>query len=208
MRPAASGVVMTARPTTMRTRLARRLGIDGNPLRRRSDVIAAWLLPVAIVLFLGLCPVIWTATGMRVRADNAAVQRAEPTWHRVDAQLLQAAGGPQPSGSAANSWTVLAPVRWVEDGHARDADYPVPAATPAGSQVKIWLNRAGNLEIPPMTAAQIDDRVLADTFVALAVFAVLLGGLTWGIRRVLDRRRLAGWEAEWMAVGPRWSRQG
>jgi hypothetical protein len=198
---------MTARPTTMRTRLARRLGIDGNPLRRRSDVIAAWLLPVAIVLFFGLCPVIYAVIGMRVRADNAAVQRAEATWHQANAELLQAAGGPQQTGSGSNTWTVLAPIRLVENGRAYDANHPVAAGTAADTQVKVWLNRTGSLEVPPLSAAQADDRVLADTLVALAALAVLLAGGTWATRRMLDRRRLAGWETEWLAVGPRWSRQ-
>jgi hypothetical protein len=190
------------------TRLARRLGLDGNPLRRRSDVIAAWLLPTAIVLFFGLCPVLYAVTGMKVRADNAAVQRAEATGHHANAELLQAAAGPQQSGRGSNTWTVLAPIRLVEDGRAYDANYPVAAGTPAYTQVKVWLNRTGNLESPPLTKAQVGNRVLADTVVALAGLAVLLAGLAWAIRRVLDRRRLAGWENEWLAVGPRWSRQG
>ena len=43
---------------------------------------------------------------------------------------------------------------------------------------------------------------------ALAVLAVFLAGLALLGRRVLDRRRLAGWEAAWLSVGPQWSRQG
>jgi hypothetical protein len=197
---------MTARPTRLRTRLARRLGIDGNPLRRRSDVVAAWLLPLAIVLFFGLCPVIYALIGMRVRADNAAVQRAEATWHQASAELVQGAAGPQQTGSGPK-WTVLAPIRLVENGRAYDANYPVVAGTPADTQVKVWLNRTGSLEVPPLSAAQADDRILADTVVALAAFAVVLAGGAWMTRRLLDRRRLAGWETEWLAVGPRWSRQ-
>jgi hypothetical protein len=198
---------MTATPARMRTRLARRLAIDGNPLRRRSDVIAAWLLPAAILLFFALGPVIYTITGMRVRADNAAAQRAEATWHHVQGTLLQESAGPQQQGSGANSWTVLAPVRWVLDGRPHTADIFVPSDTPAGSHVAVLLDRAGKLEMPPLTAAQLDNRVFADALVALAALAVLLTCLKWGIRRMLDRRRLAGWETEWLAVGPRWSRQ-
>jgi hypothetical protein len=192
----------------MRTRLARRLGVDGNPLRRRSDVIAAWLLPLAIMLFFVLCPVIYTLTGMRVRADNAVAQRAEATWHHVTGELVQAVAGPQQPVSSANVWTVLAPVRWVLDGHSHIANVPVASDTPAGSRVPVLLNGAGKLEMPPLSAAQMDDRVFADTLVAVAALAVLLAFLSWAIRRLLDRRRLAGWESEWLAVGPRWSRQG
>jgi hypothetical protein len=207
MQSAAIGVVMTPTPARTRTRLARRLAIDGNPLRRRSDVIAAWLLPVAILLFLGLSPVIYTVTSMRARADNAVAQRAEVTWHHVKGVLLQPAAGPQQPGSGANTWTVLEPVRWVENGQPRVANVPVPSDTPRGSRVTVLLNRAGKLEMPPLTSAQLADRVFTDMLVAVAALAVLLTGLGWAIRRVLDRRKLASWEAEWLAVGPRWSRQ-
>jgi hypothetical protein len=207
MRLAASGVVMTATPTTRWTRLVRRLGIDGNPLRRRSDMIAAWLLPSAIMIFFALCPAIYVLTGMRVRADNAAARRAEVTWHQVKGVLLQSAAGPQQPASAASTWTVLEPVAWVLNGKHQVSNVPVASDTPAGSHVPVLLNQAGTPEMPPLTAAQVADRVFADTLVAVAALAVLLAGLAWAIRRVLDRRRLAGWETEWLAVGPRWSRQ-
>jgi hypothetical protein len=31
--------------------------------------------------------------------------------------------------------------------------------------------------------------------------------LAWAGRWVLDRRRLAGWEAAWAAVGPHWTKR-
>jgi hypothetical protein len=40
---------------------------------------------------------------------------------------------------------------------------------------------------------------------AVAALAVILAGVGWLTRRALDRRRLAGWDAEWLANGPRWS---
>jgi hypothetical protein len=45
---------MMAMPTTTWLRLARRLGRGTNPLRRRTDVIEAWLVPAAFVVFLAL----------------------------------------------------------------------------------------------------------------------------------------------------------
>jgi hypothetical protein len=42
------------------------------------------------------------------------------------------------------------------------------------------------------------------TVSALALILYLLGHTG---RFVLDRRRLAGWEDAWRAVGPRWTRQ-
>jgi hypothetical protein len=199
---------MTARPSRAWTRFARRAGFDGNPLRRRSDVIAAWLLPAAILTFLILCPGVYAVTAMRVHADAAAARRASHSWHYVTGTLLQAAPGPEQSDADANRWTVLTPARWVTGGHAHTGTVPAAAGSPQGSQDRVLVNPAGQAEMRPMTAAQADDRIAADTMAALAALAVVLAGLAWAVRKVLDRRRLAGWETEWLAVGPRWSRQG
>ena len=67
---------MTARPTTTWQQFKRQMGLDGNPLRRRSDIIAAWLTPVMIFVFAALVPVVATVTSTLVRDENAAVVRA------------------------------------------------------------------------------------------------------------------------------------
>jgi hypothetical protein len=40
---------------------------------------------------------------------------------------------------------------------------------------------------------------------AVSGLAVLLAVAGWLARPSLDRRRLAGWDADWLATGPRWS---
>ena len=42
---------------------------------------------------------------------------------------------------------------------------------------------------------------------APAALAVLLLGLAWLVRWLMNRRRLAGWEADWALTGPRWTRR-
>jgi hypothetical protein len=37
---------------------------------------------------------------------------------------------------------------------------------------------------------------------ALAAALIIIGWLT---RRALDRRRMAAWDADWLATGPRWT---
>jgi len=194
-------------PTTLWTRMARRLGFDHNPLRRGSDVIEAWLLPAAVAVFLILGPIVVGATGLRVHADNLAAQHAERSWHRVPAVLLQAAPGPMMSDNGANSWLVWTTGRWTADGRAHVGSIPAPAGTRAGTSVPVWLNRAGQVQVP-LTAAGARDRIIIEGSGALALLAALLTGLTLLGRRVLDRRKLAGWEAAWLSVGPQWSRQG
>jgi len=194
--------------TTMWVKLSRRLGMDGNPMRRRADRIEAWLAPLAIAVFLALCPVAAVAVSAWVHADNAAVQRAEQSWHPVKAVLLRAAPGPAESDGGANTWTVWTQARWSVGGVQRTGAVPVPAKSPAGSTHTVWLNSAGAVEAPPASPSQVAAFADAATSVALTALAVLLAVLTWLIRRALDRRRLARWESAWLTTGPRWSHQG
>ncbi len=177
--------------------MARRLGLDHNPLRRRADVIEAWLLPAVIAVFLALGPLLVGGADAWAHAQNAAVQQAERSWHRVPAVLLQAVPGPVMSDNGANSWTTWTPAGLV----------PATSGTSAGSTVPVWLDRAGHVRVPPLTAGQVRDRVTLAALVALTVLAVILGGLALLGRGLLNRRRLSGWETAWLSVGPHWSRR-
>lgn len=199
---------MTAMPTSTWTRLMRRLGWDGNPLRPRSDLIARWLVPAAIVTFASLCPVVAGVTGMWVRADNAAVAHAKQGWSPVTAVLLRAVPGQAESGHGEDTWMTWTPAEWTFDGRRHTGDVPAAARLSAGSKQAVWLNQAGRPQMPPLTAGQVWDRAAADTLIALTGLALLLTGSCWLARRVLYRRRLANWEIEWLTVGPLWSRQG
>ena len=193
--------------TTMWTRTARRLGLDHNPLRRRWDLIDGWLLPAAIVAFLVLGPLAGTVAGLWVHAENVAVQRVDKSWHQVSAVLLEPVPGPLFSGNGANSWLVWSPARWVAGGHPRTGDVPAPAGASAGTAVTVWLNRAGKVQTPPLTAAGARNRILIAVMFALAGLTALLTVAAVAARWALDRKRIASWEAGWLSVGPQWSRQ-
>jgi hypothetical protein len=198
---------MMATPTTGWMKLARRLGRDHNPLRRRADVLEAWLLPAAVVVFLVLCPLVAGLTGMVLRAENAATQRAQHSWHSVPAVLLRAAPGPVFTDNGANAWTVWEPARWTADGRQHVGSIPVAAGSVAGSTQTVWLDSRGQVQVPALTPARLGAAVDAGMLISAGSLAVLVGILTLLARWVLDRRRLAGWEAAWRAVGPVWSHQ-
>jgi hypothetical protein len=198
---------MMATPTMAWRRLARRLGRDSNPLRRRSDVLESWLLPAAAVVFLALCPLVAGLTGLWLRADNAATQRAQQSWHPVSAVLLRAAPGPEFTDNGANAWTAWEPARWTLDGGQHTGSIPVPSGSPAGSTQTVWLDSHGQVRVPPLTRTQLGQTVDAAMLISLVGLAVVVSILTVLARWMLDRRRLAGWEAGWLAVGPSWSHQ-
>jgi hypothetical protein len=197
---------MMATPTTMWHKLARRLGRDGNPLRRRSDVLEAWLVPAAVVVFLALCPLVAGLAGMVVRADNAATLRAQRSWHAVPAVLLRAAPGPE-FQSSGDTWTTWEPARWTVDGRQQTGEIPVAAGSVAGSRQTVWLDSRGHAEAPAQTPARLGEDTDAAMLISVLGLAILLGILVKVARAFLDRRRLANWETAWLAVGPRWSHQ-
>ena len=199
---------MTARPTTRWLQLKRRMACDGNPLRRRSDVIAAWLTPLAVLLFVALIPVAATVTSSMVRSHNAAVARAMHGWHAESAVLLRSAPGPAQTDHGANLWNEVAVAHWTFRGHPYTGAIPVLAGSAAGSHQPVYLNGAGQVQTPPLGASQVVDRIDTITFIVMGVLAMVLLTFKAIARHLLDRRRIAAWESDWLAVGPRWSHHG
>ena len=198
---------MMAMPTTTWMKLARRLGRGPNPLRRRADVIEAWLVPAAIVVFLVLSPLVAGLAAMGVRADNAAAQHVQQSWHPVSAVLLRAAPGPAFSDNGSNTWTVWTPARWTVGGRHYTGKIPVPADSRAGSTQTVWLDQAGHVRAPAMSAPQLSGAIGTGILLAVAALAVVIGIAYRLAKWALDRRRIASWETAWLSVGPRWSHQ-
>ena len=198
---------MMAMPTTTWMKLARRLGRGPNPLRRRSDIVEAWLAPAAIIVFLVLSPLVALLVDIGVQADNAAAQRVQQSWHPVSAVLLRAAPGPAFSDNGSNTWTVWAPARWTVGGRHYTGNIPVPSDSRAGSAQTVWLDRSGHVRAPAMTAPELSGAIGTGILLAVAALAVAVGIAARLVKWVLDRRRIASWETAWLAVGPRWRHQ-
>lgn len=191
-------------PTMTWTRLTRALGSDHNPLRRRSDLMAAWLVPAAVAVFLILGPLVAAGAIVWAHAANATARDAGRQLHPVPAVVLQSVPGPVFTDGGANSWLTWTPARWTEGGEAHVGLIPAVSGTSAGATVPVWLDRSGQVRTPPLTPAQAGDRVQIAAASALAALAVVVAGLGLLGRSVLNRRRLAAWEAEWRMVGARW----
>ena len=187
-------------------RLTRRLGRDSNPLRRRSDLVDAWLVPVAIVVFVALCPLVLALVGGWTRAANTSEEQAQAHWHHVQAVLLQSVPGAQQADHGTNNWIAWAPARWTAGGTKHTGIVPAASGTRAGTVVTVWLDSAGRAHGPPLTPGGATSRVIEASVGGLAVLALALATMTVLARRFLDRRRLDGWESAWLSVGPTWSR--
>jgi len=185
------------------TRLARRLGLDGNPLRRRIDRIAACLAALLMAVFLIGAPMLSMAAVRWVGHAAAAGQRAARSWRQVPAVLPRGAPLLAVGEVFSTSWV---PARWTApDGQERAGRIPVSSRLAAGRTVRLWVDTAGSpTGLPPSHGAAVASEALAAAFASVALGAVLWW-LAGAGRRVLDRRRLAAWEAAWAAIGPQWT---
>ena len=189
-------------PGMKTTRLARRLGVDGNPLRRRTDKIAACLAALLVALFLIGAPLLSVAAVGWAGRVGAGGQQAQRSWRQMPTVLLQNAPAPAAAyGVIGYSWVRA---RWIApDGRTRTGRIPVSTSLAAGGTVRLWVNAAGSPAGPPVNHGALLARQATAAVVAIAALGIALLCLAWAGRWVLDRRRLADWEAAWATVGPR-----
>lgn len=191
-------------------RRRRRLGalsLGSHPLRREVDQIEARIFVGLLVAFLIGAPLLAVAAGWWEHSTAVAEQRTQQSVHLVTAVLLQDV--PEiVVGTGALDAGALA--RWrASDGKSRVGEVLDIAGAKAGSRVRIWVDGSGRqVGFPPMNHGGVETRVITAAALAPAAFAVTLLTAALCLRRLLNRRRLAGWGAAWADVGPRWTRRG
>lgn len=183
-------------------------GLRPHPLRRRCDLVRAWITLALAAAVLGAVPVVSVTVGRTVHGSlTAAAGARAAALHRVTAVLERDAPRHLEPGSAeAELARYPAPVRWTgPDGRVHRGEAEVPAGVTAGSTVFVWCDAEGRAARAPMPAAEIRNRSIGWGAAAGAAVAVA-GAVTHAVvGRVLDRRRLAAWDAAWAAAAPRWS---
>jgi hypothetical protein len=189
--------------------LARRMGVDANPLRRGCDRAEAWLRLGLVLVFLIASPL--AAFGLGHLTNDASIRaaRAEAAnEHQVAAVLLHRVSHNSNDPLYSTSELAWVQARWTApDGRRRVGEVPAAVGSRAGRKVPIWVNSVGQLVYPPIGQGQIASRVIAVVALTPAILAIILLGVGWLIRRLLDRRRIVGWGTEWSAVEPLWTKR-
>jgi len=200
-------MIATEPATTRWARLARRLGLDRNPLRRRIDHAHTCIMAGLLAAFLIGAPLSAILGSHLERAAGQRVWQAQQTWQRVPAVLLQSAQ-PDPYvvyGSALTAWVRA---RWTAPGgSAHTGEIPVSADKPAGSTVRVWVDSTGHAMGTPLSRGQINSRVLAAAVFAPLGIALLLLTTAVVASVVLEHRRLREWETAWVSIERQWSRR-
>jgi hypothetical protein len=191
-------------PTSRAARLGRGLWPDRNPLRRATDRAEAALVLGLLAAFLAGTPAAAAVAWHRAYATGVRTEQAElSARHATSAVLLQDAPD---AAYVAYGVDLQVPARWTApDGAPRTALVNVDAAARAGSAVMVWTDAAGRLTSAPLTREQVTRQaaLAALTASAIATTVLLIAGLAG--RRTLNRRRLAAWDVDWQATGPRWT---
>jgi hypothetical protein len=95
-------------------------------------------------------------------------------------------------------------VRWTLNGTAHAGLVEAAPGTPTGATVRVWTSPSGEQTRHPLSPSQITHQAALAGVMSVAGLAFLLIVSAVVIRRILDRRRMAGWDAEWSATGPQW----
>lgn len=181
---------------------------DRNPLRRRSDRVETYLLGGLLAAGIAGAPFAAQAAG---HVTYVALLRAEhvqqATRHQVRAELLQRAGNTLVSGS---EFDISVPVRarWTAiTGVPQTGQLMAPTGSPQGTIVTVWTDSSGALVNPPLQPGQVAGQADLAAAGAVAGIGILYLCQAAFIRQVLNRRRMAAWDADWALTEPMWNRQ-
>ncbi|QTE02580.1 Rv1733c family protein [Streptomyces cyanogenus] len=179
-----------------------------NPLRRRSDLVQAWLGLGLLLAALAVTPVATVLVGDAAHRHytRIAVRQAD-TRHHTTATLLQdARQHPEPGSVEARKTRYPTRVRFADPGgHVRTATTDVPPALRKGSTIRVWADTDGNITDPPLSPGRVRDRAKgAAVIAALGVQATAAAAYATAAR-VIQRRNVAAWDAAWAETAPRWT---
>lgn len=136
--------------------------------------------------------------------EHAAAQREqsvqEASWRTVPAVVRSAPEAVRsvPLAEATARWT-------APDGAMVMSRIPVPPGTRPGTTVRIWVTRDGTPTSAPLLDSQVSGQTKFAATAAVTALAFTTAAAGAMARGSLDKRRMAGWDAEWRATGPRWT---
>jgi hypothetical protein len=182
---------------------ARSIGLDRNPMRRRSDRVEGWVRLTTTVILLLVAPII---AGLAARAAYLSGTKAEAAEraqrHRIEAVLLQDATYSSSTGVVP---TVLTLATWrTADDAVKTGWVRARIGATSGSSVRIWINDRGVPVDPPRDRDETIAVTVATAILVPVTAALLLGIAQLVLRACLDRHRMAQWQRAWQQIEPDW----
>jgi hypothetical protein len=184
-------------------RFVRGRRLDRNPLRRATDRAETVVLAGLVILLLAGGPFAALAAGSWTHAMAQRTQLAQEASRRqVTAVVVSMI--PPSAGDWGLTWQARA--RWrAPDGREVTDEIPVPTSTEVGATLPVWTSLSGDFTTAPLVDSQVSGQVVTGEVLGvigladgLAVVGALV--LSW-----INKRRMADWDADWRATGPRWT---
>ncbi|MFD4475222.1 hypothetical protein ACFWPU_03785 [Streptomyces sp. NPDC058471] len=186
-----------------------------NPLRRKTDLVEAWVACVAVLLIAVAAPLAGLAIGGASRdALLQSVRDQHKARHEVAGTVIRKVSrppvDPDPETSSARDRHSRVLAEWTApDGTAHSGTVVAALRSPdPGDRFRLWTNEHGQVVGRPL------DDATASTHAALAGIgaAVAVAGLVEGVRRIavwrIVLRRYDRWDQAWDRAGPDWGRTG
>src|SRR5689334_17938887 len=179
---------------------------DRNPLRRGTDRLETCLLVGLFAATAAVTPFAARLAGHASYAAALQVRQEQLTdKHQVQAVLTRNAG--PVSGYSITAY-VLTPATWTSvTGVRRSDEVPAGPGSLKGTSVSIWTDRDGYLDSPPLAASEAASQADAATIGVIVAGGVVFITGAAAIRQLVNRRRMAAWDADWVATAPTWNPQ-
>ncbi|GGX56306.1 Rv1733c family protein [Streptomyces fructofermentans] len=178
-----------------------------NPLRRRSDLVQAWIALGLFLAVLAAVPAAMFLAGDAAYRHHLRTARHEAaTRHSTTAVLVHdAPRHPEPGSEEARQTRYPVDVRYSDaQDRTRTGRADVLPGLPAGSTVSVWTGADGRLTDPPMNGDQIRSRTMGTALAAALAVPLVAAAVYRYAGRCLERRNLARWHADWARTAPRW----
>ena len=178
--------------------------LDDNPLRRASDRAETRVLLLLVMVLLAGAPLAAAASGAwaHAMAQRAELAQAAST-SRVTAVVVST---PTPPAVGYEDFVSTAKARWTApDGAVVTGLVPVTVGTSVGAKLRMWTTRDGQVTSQPLNDSQVASLTVLGEITGAAALAATLALAGALARCWLNRRRLAGWDADWQSTGPRWT---
>lgn len=177
--------------------------LDDNPLRRATDRTETLVLLVLAAAFLACAPLAAQASGAWAHASAQRAELAQQASRVQVTAVIVATPAPQMVGEA---FVPMAQARWTAPGGAVVTGVvPVRVGTKVGARLSVWTTRDGQPAEQPLNGSQVASLTAFGAVTGVAALAVALALAGILARWRLTRRRLADWDADWQATGPRWT---
>jgi hypothetical protein len=186
-----------------------------NSLRRRTDLLEAWVALVTVLLIAVAAPVAGVVAGtLSEQALLRTVHQQHRERHEVTATIERIVRQPPPDPdpetvSARNAHSDVIAVWRAPDGTRHHGTVAAGLQTlHQGDKFPIWTDRHGTVVARPLDTVSAGTHAVLAGIGAAAVLAAFLDGVRRLIMWRIVRRRYTVLDRAWQKAGPDWGRTG